>query len=87
MQEREFTYLCQVAGWVTGFIGALFIFSGGLVGYIFTRHRDDNDSEHKMMINDYKALTEDVESLKIELTVLKTQRDAIMCERMKGVIK
>lgn len=40
----------QIALWIGGFmlaiIGTLIVFAWGSIVYIFSRHRDDNDSDH-----------------------------------------
>lgn len=76
MQEREFTSLCLVAGWITGIVGFLIVFSGGLIGYIFSRHRIDNHSEHCEMKTD-------ISDLKHNLIVLMTQHDDKICEKKR----
>jgi len=43
--QKIINYL-QIAGWLIGLIGTLFIFSGGLIGYIFNQHKKTDEREH-----------------------------------------
>ena len=84
MQEREFTLLCQVAGGVSIIIGGLVGAAGGLVGYIFARHRDDNDSVHAEIKKIIVDLKEEVEKLNGRLIKLETKHEDKVCEMMRG---
>lgn len=48
MLQKIFNSL-EVAKWFAGIIGTLFVFSGGLIVYIFTSHKRKNEDEHKVM--------------------------------------
>jgi proteasome assembly chaperone (PAC2) family protein len=87
MPEKELTLLLQVAGGFMVVLGVLAGFIWSCLHYIGKHHINDNDSAHKVMNEMLKSIAEEVDSIKIELTVLRTQRDAIMCEKMKQHIQ
>ena len=37
----------KAAGWLLGIVGALLVFSGGLIGYIFMRHVREDDERNR----------------------------------------
>jgi hypothetical protein len=45
MQEKELSVIISVVGWVLGVVGSLIAIIGSFIGYIFTRHREDNDCD------------------------------------------
>ena len=46
MQDKELSVVLWTWGILFGVIGTLVAFGGGLLGYVFTRHRQDNDCDH-----------------------------------------
>jgi len=49
MEEKglSVTLVVWIGGFLLTIIGTLIIFAWGSIVYIFSRHRDDNDSEHE----------------------------------------
>ena len=60
MEEREFAIVLQIVGYVLGAVGGLVAIIGGIIGYIFARHRDDNDSVHTEIKEMVKEVREDI---------------------------
>lgn len=49
MQDKELSVVLWSGGILLGIIGALITFGGSVLGYVFTRHRSDNDCDHTEM--------------------------------------
>lgn len=45
------TVIIKVVGYLIGFIGAILVFCGGLIGYIFQSYKYQNGKEHKNLFD------------------------------------
>ena len=66
MGEQELSFTLWIGGFLLTIIGTLIVFAWGSIVYIFSRHRDDNDSEHD-------ELYEIIHRHETDLTELKTE--------------
>ena len=58
MQDKELSVILWFGGLLFSVIGGLAVFGGSILGYVFTRHRTDNDCDHaeiKDMIKEVKT--------------------------------
>lgn len=46
MQDKELSLVVWSWGILLGAIGFLIVFAGGILGYMFKQHRQDNDCDH-----------------------------------------
>jgi protein-S-isoprenylcysteine O-methyltransferase Ste14 len=48
----------KIVGWIVGGVGTILVFCGGLIGYIFSRHVKDNDTQFANNREDHKIIFE-----------------------------
>lgn len=63
MQDKELSVVLWSWGFLFSIIGTLVAFGGGLLGYVFTRHRADNDCDHTEIKESIKNLSESIVKL------------------------
>ena len=68
MREQELSISLWIGGFLIGAVGILISTVGGILVYVFSRHRDDNDSDHE----NFKIKLEEHDE---EITVLKTEHN------------
>ena len=50
----------KAAGWLIGIVGALLVFSGGLIGYIFMRHVREDDERDRDNCHEHELIRQEI---------------------------
>lgn len=66
MQLQD-TIIIKVAGYLIGVIGAIIVFCGGLIGYIFQSHKQQNGKEHENLFKKTDQHGVDIANIKRKL--------------------
>jgi len=67
MQERELSVVLWSWGLLLSVIGTLIAIGGSMLGYIFTRHRADNDCDHTEIKDLIEKVSGKIEAVRIEV--------------------